>query len=136
MSRRVLGIDFGTVRIGLALSDQEAKIAMPFKVVDAKGAVPEILRIIEEEYVGTIVVGLPLNMDGSEGQSAVAARAFAESLDRSGIPVYMFDERLTTVSAQRSMREGSAKERESRSKVDKVAAAILLQAYLDSEGGA
>lgn len=133
---RYLGIDLGEKRIGLALSDEDAIIASPLGTVERTGdraAVREIARIVAEREVGEIVLGLPLRLDGEEGPAAQVAKAFAERLRTEiGRPVHLWDERMTTVLAERAMIEGGARRGERREKRDRVAAALLLQSFLDA----
>lgn len=140
---RVLGVDLGTRRIGLALSDPTGTIASPHSVVQRGRARIDdhraILAVARAEAVGTVVVGLPLSLTGRDGPAAVSARAeiaeLAELAERDatldGIAVVAYDERLTTVTAERSLREAGLRRDQRRAVVDKVAAAVMLQAYLD-----
>lgn len=134
---RALGIDLGSARIGLALSDSSGIIASPFMVLKrSRSAVhdrTEIARIARVEEVEIVVVGLPLLMSGAHGPAARAATAEASRLATVvDVPVVLHDERLTTVSADRAMIEGGLRAPERRQVVDKVAAAIMLQSWLDS----
>ncbi len=134
---RALGIDPGTKRIGLAVSDASGIIASPLVVLQRTRSLRhdlgEIVKIAQEHEVAVIVYGLPLNLDGSSGpaaRNAVAeSRQLATLID---VPVELHDERLTTVSAERSMIEAGLKAPERRKLVDKVAAAVMLQSWLDS----
>jgi putative Holliday junction resolvase len=133
---RALGIDPGTKRIGLAVSDRSGTIASPLLVLQRSRSrthdLAELARVAREEEVDVIVMGLPLNMDGSEGPSAKAAIAEARRLATLvDVPIELHDERLTTVSADRSMLAAGLDAVERRSRVDKVAAAIMLQSWLD-----
>ncbi len=134
--KRIMGIDYGTARIGVALSDELQMLAHPAETISvAKGPNPmaRIAAIVQEKNVETIVVGLPRHMNGSDGVSAEGAREFAEKL-RAKVPctVRTWDERLSTVAAHRSLREAGKSTRQTRGYIDQVAAQILLQAYLDS----
>lgn len=134
---RALGVDPGTKRIGLAISDLSGTIASPLVVLhrsrSARHDHAEIARIARAEEAEVIVVGLPLNMDGTEGTAAKRARAEAQRLATVvGVPVEMHDERRTTVSADRSMLDAGLDAIERRQRVDKVAAAIMLQSWLDA----
>ena len=134
---RVLGIDLGSKRIGVAVSDTGGKVASPLLVLSRSKSRShdhaEIARIVREEEVEAIVVGLPLNMDGSRGPAARSAVAEAESIATvTGVPVHMQDERLTTVTAERALREANMRGQDRRGVVDKVAAAVLLQTWLDA----
>jgi len=131
---RALGIDHGEARIGLAISDELGMLAHPLKTLDARGKpIEEIAAIVAEKNIAIIVLGLPKNMNGSEGPAAEKARAFAEKL-RAAIscPVKLWDERLTTTAAQRSLHEAGRDVKKSRAVIDQAAAQILLQTYLDS----
>ncbi|MDJ0769903.1 MAG: Holliday junction resolvase RuvX [Ilumatobacter sp.] len=134
---RALGVDPGTKRIGLAVSDLSGTIASPLLVLQRSKSkqhdLHELARIAREEEAEIIVFGLPLNMDGSEGKAAKAAVAEARRLATLvDVPVEMHDERLTTVTADRSMLEAGLNAVERRKVVDKVAAAVMLQSWLDS----
>jgi putative holliday junction resolvase len=134
---RVLGIDLGTKRIGIAASDRSGTIASPLTVLQRCGSQGgdhrNIAKIVIEEEAVAIVVGLPLNMDGSEGKAAISARAEVERMATVvGVPVYVHDERLTTVAADRVMMEQNMNAQARRKVVDKWAAAVILQAWLDS----
>ena len=134
---RVLGIDLGSKRIGIAASDRSGTIASPLTVLQRCGSQGgdhrNIAKIVVEEEAVAIVVGLPLNMDGSEGKAAQSARAEVERMATVvGVPVYVHDERLTTVAADRVMMEQNMNAQARRKVVDKWAAAIILQAWLDS----
>lgn len=133
---RRIGLDIGEKRIGVAVSDPAGRISSPLAVVDARKAfrdAAELLRIVEDYEVGAAVVGLPRSMDGSEGPQAARTRALAERLESAlGIPFTYVDERLSSSEAHRRMAEAGLTEREQRGKVDMIAAAIILQSYLDS----
>ncbi len=133
---RIMGIDYGVARIGLAVSDALGMFANPICTINEKGMKKQLERVCEEIKKiepEQIVVGLPKNMDGTEGKSAGLAREFAKGLEnRCSIKVEFVDERLTTVSANRTLNELDFKGSDKRKKVvDTVAAVILLQAYLD-----
>jgi putative Holliday junction resolvase len=132
---RLLGIDHGDKRIGLAISDELQSFAHPYRTlqVDAQ-LLPEIRKIVERERVGGIIVGLPKNMDGSLGPSAAKAQSFAGRLkaELGSIKILLWDERLTTVEAQRALHLAGKNAKQSKKMVDQVAAQILLQSYLDS----
>jgi putative Holliday junction resolvase len=135
--RVFLGIDPGSRRVGVAVSDPKGKIALPLTVIDRETEdwIQRVGEIVAERGVDEIVVGLPVRLDGTEGSEAEASRAAAEELrSRLGVEVTMFDERLTTASATRSMRESGVTERRARGSVDRVAAALILQTYLDRQG--
>lgn len=132
---RILAVDYGTVRIGLALSDPSGFLAQSLDVLRRKSdedAVAKIATIVDERDVHEVVVGLPLNMNGSEGEKATICRRFAQMLESElGKPVHMFDERLTTVAAQRTLIEQDVRRNKRKQVVDAVAATVLLQTYLD-----
>jgi putative Holliday junction resolvase len=131
---RLLGVDPGTKRIGLALSDRLGFQASPLRTLERQGLKSDIARVLqaaEGRQVAEIVVGLPLNLDGSEGPSAKAAREFARALqEATPIPVVLFDERLTTLQAERRLLAAGLSRAKRRPRRDELAAAILLEAYL------
>ena len=134
---RALGIDPGTKRIGLALSDISGTIASPHSVMQRSKSrqhdLDQLARFVQVEEVEVIVVGLPLNMDGSMSKSAKAATALGRQLASvTGVPVEMHDERRTTAQADRDMLDAGLNALERRQVVDKVAAAIMLQSWLDA----
>lgn len=130
---RVLGIDIGSVRVGLAVSDPDGVLATPLDVVPRDGATAAIADRTRELEVDEVVVGIPLRMDGSHGPEADAAEDFAMTLEGLlGLPVARWDERLSTKEAERAMRASGANSRKQRGVVDKVAAAMVLQAFLDN----
>jgi putative Holliday junction resolvase len=134
---RALGVDLGSKRIGLALSDPRGVLATPFRLLTRSGD-PErdrraLAALAAEEGVERIVVGLPLSLDGSLGPAGRAALAEADALRAStGLPVETYDERLTTVTADRYLREMDVRGAARKQVVDQVAAAVMLQAWLDS----
>lgn len=137
---RVLAIDFGERRIGLALSDPSATVALPLGTLQRRrGKRPptaEIIRTMDENDVNRVVVGLPLALDATDTEWTVEVRAFATRLAaRSGRDVYLLDERLTSVMAERAVRSlGLPKqERERKQRVDAAAATIILQTFLDRD---
>jgi putative Holliday junction resolvase len=134
---RALGIDPGSKRIGVAVSDLSGSIASPLVVIQRSRSkqhdLAEIARLAREEEADVIVYGLPLNMDGSMSKAAKAATFEAKQLATLvDVPVEMHDERLTTVSADRSMLDAGMNAQRRRQVVDKVAAAIMLQSWLDA----
>jgi len=133
---RVVGVDLGSRRIGVAVSDVTGTIASPHSVVDRSGDVGadhrRLAGIVMEVGAGRVVVGLPLSLDGRARQAATAAAEEAEALALVvGVPVETYDERLTTVSAQHALRAGGTRARKQRGIIDKAAAAVLLQSWLD-----
>ncbi len=138
---RIIGIDFGERRIGVAAADDRTRVAIPLTTLTVEGdPVEAIVRLAEEERAGELVVGMPLSMSGAEGPQAQRVREVVEAVSRRlTIPVRTWDERLTTVQARRQPAAGRGsrgrRAAESRSRKltrDAVAAAILLQAYMDS----
>jgi putative Holliday junction resolvase len=135
---RVVGVDLGTKRVGVAVSDAGGVLASPYEVIARSGDLARDRRrlrdIVEEVEAVLVVVGLPLSMDGSLGPAARAALEEVEALASvlGPVPVETFDERLTTVSADRSMQARKMNAVDRRKVVDKVAAAVMLQAWLDS----
>lgn len=133
---RVLGIDLGSKRIGVAVSDRTGTIASPLTVIQRSGSPARdhqtIAKLVLDEEAEAVVVGLPLNMNGSEGPAAKAAIAEAKALATVvGVPVHTSDERRTTVTADRAMMEAGMNAQARRKVVDKIAAAVLLQHWLD-----
>ncbi len=135
---RVLGIDLGSKRIGIATSDRSGTIATPYTVLLRCGSMGgdhrNIAKMVIEEEAEAVIVGLPLNMDGSEGKAAQAARVEAARMATVvGVPVHVHDERLTTVEADRVLMEQKMNAQARRRVVDKVAAAVMLQSWLDTQ---
>jgi putative Holliday junction resolvase len=132
---RILGVDYGTRRIGLAVSDSEGQIAFPEATLESRGArrdLESICALVKEKDVVGIVVGLPLHMDGRRGPEAEAAEAFGRKLgEATGLPVEMLDERWTTQEADRALRESGRKGKKKRQVIDAVAATLLLRTYLE-----
>jgi putative Holliday junction resolvase len=132
---RMLGIDYGMARIGLALSDPTGLLAQPFSVlprVSDKAAVHAICEVAKEYDVDVMVVGWPRNMNGSVGPRATACEVFAERLRvQSGRKVELYDERLTTVAAEKMLVSADVRRKDRKQVVDAIAAAMMLQGYLD-----
>jgi len=131
----ILGIDFGRVRIGLAISDELRLLAHPLETIPAnKDSGKRIAEIVRERKIEKIVVGIPRQMSGEIGTAANEALEFATKL-RALVPceVETWDERLTTVAANRALRDAGKKTRQTRNIVDQVAAQMILQGYLDRE---
>lgn len=134
---RVLGIDLGTRRIGLAVSDEDGRIAFPAGTLERKSKRADfaaLRKLVRARQIGCAVVGLPLHMSGRAGVEAEAARAFATALaEATGIPVDTLDERWTSVAAHRSLRESGRRvvEKHGKGIVDEVAATLLLSTYLE-----
>ena len=137
MMMRALGVDFGRKRIGVALSDPLGLTASPFcviKVASIDKAIDELATLATEHEVEVMVVGVPYNMDGTSGQAARAALKFMDRLrEKTGLKVEGVDERLTTASAERALIEGDVSRAKRKTVVDKVAAALILQTYLDGQ---
>ena len=136
MNERILALDIGDARIGVAVSDPARIIASPVEVIHRIGWGPDVRRICElcEQYETTLVLsGWPLNMDGSAGFQSEKVRQFCERLEKAGLYVFYQDERLTTVTAEHALLEDNMRRRERRQTVDKVAAAVILQQWLDSQ---
>lgn len=136
---RILGLDLGDKRIGVALSDPMGWTAQGLEVIPAAGGaksdIKKIKEIAQKYEVEKVVVGLPLNMDGSPGPRAEKARAFAGRLAGVlGLPVETWDERLTTAEAERLLIEADMKRSKRRQVIDKMAAVLILQNYLDRAG--
>ena len=131
---RSLGVDYGTKRVGLAISDALGLTARPLAVLPRSSVVEEVVSLVKDQDVVTIVVGLPTGLSGDEGMSASEARKLADELgSATGVDVILRDERYTSRMAESSLLESGMKRRRRRESVDKVAAAIILQDYLDSK---
>lgn len=131
---RLMGIDFGEVRIGIALSDPLQIISKPFVVLqntDDEILWEELLKIIEERQVGKIILGLPLNLKGKDTKKTLEVREFAKILkDKINIPLVFHDERYTSVDANDALKSMGYNVRESRKVIDKIAASIILKNYM------
>ena len=137
---RTLGLDYGTKTVGVAISDEAQIIAQPLVTIERKHAnklrqtYAKIEAIIDEQSVDRIVLGFPKNMNNTEGERAEATRAFMDDLERrTGLPVILMDERLTTVEADRILEETGVAKSGRKEHIDKMAAAIILQSFLDRE---
>ncbi len=134
---RILAIDYGTTRIGLALSDPTGTLARPLPFVPAKADAKlarELAERAKKEDAGLILLGLPRHMDGSVGEAAAQVQAFAAILGQATpIRIQMIDERLSTVQASRQLQEAGRNTRQQRGRIDSEAACVLLQAYLDTQ---
>jgi putative Holliday junction resolvase len=135
---RVLGLDLGDARIGVAISDDDRRLAVPLGNVrtGAPADLRAVAALVREHAVTTVVVGHPRSMSGASGAAAVKAERFAEAL-ASGleVPVELQDERLSTVEAERALREAGVSGRARREVVDRTAATVILQAWLDAHRG-
>jgi putative Holliday junction resolvase len=136
---RAVGLDLGSKRVGVAIGDRTGTIASPLQVIQRSGSIRRdhevIAKLVIEEEADIVVVGLPLNMNGSSGPAAQAAIAEAAALATVvGVPVVTFDERRTTVTADQAMIEADMRAQARRRIVDKIAAAVMLQNWLDAGG--
>jgi putative Holliday junction resolvase len=134
---RILGVDWGAVRIGLALSDETQTLASPLETLSRRRGkrfpMPRLLALTADHAPVGAVVGLPLTLDGAEGASAAEARELAQTIARrTGLPVDLWDERMSTARALRAVREQEGSTRGRKQDVDALAAAVLLQHYLDA----
>lgn len=132
---RILAVDLGLARTGIAVSDVNQVLASPLCVVSEKNKdvlMQKIHEICKKEKIDKIIVGLPRNMDGSEGESAQNCRSFASDLsDVTNLPVSMVDERCTTITAHNFLNETNVRGKKRKNVVDAVAASVILQNYLD-----
>ncbi len=132
---RILAIDVGTKTLGLAVSDETATVGLPLTTLKRTGLRRDVQRltdIVREREVAECVVGLPLNLDGSPGRLASEADRVSAAVEKAcGIPVHRWDERLTTAAAERVLIEGDVSRRGRRKVIDKLAAALILQGFLD-----
>jgi putative Holliday junction resolvase len=132
---RVLGIDLGSKTLGLALSDEGWSIAQPLRTLRRVGPrkdVEAVARLIEEREVERVVIGDPRNMDGTPGRLSEEVERFSTALgEATGLPVDLWDERLTTVAAERALLEGNVRRGRRKQVIDQVAAALILQGWLD-----
>ena len=134
--KKALGIDLGDARVGVAVSDDLGMLAHPLETISTQSTnvVKRVLALAGERTVETIIVGMPRNMNGSHGPAADKARAFIEEMRReTTLPIVAWDERLSTVSAQRALQEAGRNTRKQKSVIDQVAAQIILQSWLDSQ---
>jgi putative holliday junction resolvase len=133
---RILGLDYGTKRIGIAISDELKMIAQPLEFIPAEpfaDALNRLKEILREKEVELIVIGMPRNMDGSYGPAALKVQEFTAALKGAlTTPMRFWDERLTSAQANRFLIDAKVRRDQRKQKVDKTAAAILLQSYLDA----
>jgi putative Holliday junction resolvase len=133
---RYLGVDNGRKRVGLALSDPGETFSSPLRVLQRRSTeqvVAEVAEVCRAEDVGAVVVGLPLNMDGTRGQMAQEAQRLGDLIaEATGLPVELWDERLSSVSAERHLIDADMSRARRKRTIDKVAAQIILQSYLDA----
>jgi putative Holliday junction resolvase len=129
---RYLGVDPGAKRVGIAVSDSAGILATPLEVVPRGQVVARVKQLVDEFGIGALVMGLPIGLSGGEGHSARDARALGADLaGATGLPVVFVDERFTSRVAEDALLETGMRRRRRRSRVDKAAAAVLLQGYLD-----
>lgn len=136
--KRIMGIDYGDARTGVAISDLLCSIVGTTVVIPSRNqekAIADIVRMAKEQEVGEIVVGLPRNMDGTEGERAQLCREFADKIAQAtGLPVRMWDERRTTVEAHNILSQHNYHGQKRKNTVDAVAAALILEGYLAFRG--
>ena len=134
---RSLGLDIGDKRIGVALSDPGGKLASPFTIINCQGDMTDVAAItdiISQQQVKKVIVGLPRSMDGSLSKQAEKVKTFTRKLcSHTEAPVEFRDERLTTVSAKRLVRDANTRKAKSKVRYDAIAAALILQGYLDEK---
>jgi len=135
MSKRLAAIDFGLKRIGIALSDPTNFLASPFTTVEGgRNAVQNVANALKDHPISQILIGLPLLMNGKEGDMAHLVRIFAQKLEElTHIPILFIDERLSSAQADKILKERSFNRKQRSSKIDTTAATLLLQHYLDSK---
>jgi putative pre-16S rRNA nuclease len=133
---RLAGIDFGTVRIGVAVTDPDQRLASPLEIYTRRGAAADeawAARLVASERIVGFVVGLPVHTSGQESQKSHEARQFGEWLAKqTGLPVRFFDERYTTAHAEELLQDAKLSSKRRKERLDKLAAQILLAAYLES----
>lgn len=134
---RAMGLDVGSKTVGVAVTDELGLTAQPITVIrrkNLKADLAELLRLATDRDVDRFVIGLPLNMDGSEGPRAEATRKFGDALGNvSALPIVYQDERLTTVAAERALLEGDVSRTKRKQVIDQVAASLILQGWLDAQ---
>ena len=137
---RLIGIDFGLRRTGIAVSDPLRIFASALDTIDSTKIIDYLQKYSEKETISRFVVGFPVNMDGAPSEAQAHVKGFLKQLEKAfpGIPVSLEDERFTSVLAHRVMIDGGmkAKDRRNKAEVDKISAAIILQSYMDRESGA
>lgn len=133
---KILGLDYGEARIGLAVSDPFCILATPLETISEKDREKQLLAVMEvikENRIEKLVFGLPMLMDGTEGHRATYTREFAKELsEKTGLPFDMWDERFSSTEAHRILEAGGVSGKKRKTKVDKIAAVIILQGYLDA----
>ena len=132
---RILGVDYGDSRIGLAISDQTKSIAFPFKTIKNNNSIDSLIeffrKLMVEKKIESIVLGLPLGMNGKDTNQTKKVRLFSKSIKILGLPVFFQDERLTSISAKKSLIKENIKTGHNKWKIDERAATIFLQQFLD-----
>ncbi len=138
-NHRKMGIDYGDKRIGIALTDPLCIISSPFEVYKNAGicdAINHICKLIKDYNVDEIAMGLPLNMDGTEGERAAIHRDFGRQLEeQSGVKVFFIDERLTSAEAEEMLISSGVRREKRKELIDKISAQIILQSYIDTKKG-
>lgn len=142
MKERVMGLDYGSKTIGVAISDELGLTAQPFETIERSGenklrrSLARISEIVKEKNIKKIVVGLPMNMDGGSGERVSLTLEFVEKLKtRVDVPIVMQDERLTTMEADEILDESGVKKQDRKLFIDQVAAGIILREYMEKENG-
>ena len=142
MKERIMGLDYGSKTIGVAISDALGLTAQPLETIERSGenklrrSLASIAEIVREKDIKKIVVGLPINMDGRSGERAALTLEFVEKLKlRVDIPIVMQDERLTTVEADEILDESGVKKQDRKQFIDQIAAGIILKEYMEKENG-
>jgi putative Holliday junction resolvase len=139
IASRIAGIDYGTVRIGVAVADLEVRIATPYENYTRRGPAADadyFRRLASEERIARFVVGLPVHLDGNESQKSSEARSFGEWLfATTGVPVEFFDERFTSFEAEQHLLAAKLTKKKRKERLDKLAAQIMLSAWLESAAG-
>ncbi len=133
---RLAGIDFGTVRIGIAVTDPDQRLASPYEIYHRRSPAADaeyFQRLVQEERLVGLVVGLPVLASGDESQKSIESRAFGDWLrELTGLPVRFYDERYTSVLADQSLLDAQMTRKQRKARLDKVAAQLILAAYLES----
>ncbi len=132
-----LAVDYGSKRIGLAVGDTETRLAVPLSTIEASGGVTAdaraVLNLIADYEAEEVVIGLPLNMHGTEGEQAKVSRRFGDELSRlSGKPVHYWDERLSSIEAKELLEQTDLTTKKRKARLDRVAAQVILQEFLDA----
>lgn len=133
---RLLGVDYGKVRVGLAISDADCRIASPLTTYERRSPEQDkryFQELVEREEIGKLLIGLPVHLDGREGQKAVESRVFGKWLtEATGLPLVFWDERFSTVQAEHALWDAGLTHKRRKARRDRVAAQMVLQAYLDA----